>query len=182
MSDISVRPPLIIFVSSRGGSWTFRDNPPENWDFFRQERKCQCDPYILEIKDNRSFKTPFAAISEEFVFRMFAVSFLKKFMRFTFLAILIPSIIWAFAHSSYAVFPIYTRGIELTIVALAFCFVYLRYGILACIIAHYVIDAVLFSIPLLRSSNMYFLTSGLIVIALAGIPALFGLFPKKQTD
>jgi len=123
-----------------------------------------------------------AAISEEFVFRMFAVSFLKKIFKFTIIAALIPSLIWAFAHSSYAVFPIYTRGIELTIVALAFCFVYLRYGILACIIAHYVIDAVLFSIPLLRSSNMYFLTSGYIVIVLAGIPALFGLFPKKQTD
>lgn len=120
-----------------------------------------------------------AAVSEEFIFRMFAVSFLKKYVKVTFLAVLIPSLIWAFAHSSYAVFPIYTRGIELTIVALAFCFVFLRYGIVACIVAHYVIDAVLFSIPLLRSSNAYFLLSGIIVVLLALVPAMVGLKIKK---
>lgn len=121
-----------------------------------------------------------AAVSEEFIFRMFAVSFLKRFLRLTFLAVLIPSLIWAFAHSSYAVFPIYTRGIELTIVGLAFCFVFLRYGILNCIIAHYVVDAVLFSLPLLRSSNSYYLVSGVIVIALALVPILVSFVWQKR--
>ena len=121
-----------------------------------------------------------AAISEEFIFRMFAISFLKKYLRITFFAVLIPSLIWAFAHSSYAVYPIYTRGIELTIVAFAFSFVFLRYGILACIIAHYVVDAVLFSIPLLRSSNLYFLISGVIVVLLAGLPAILSFVNKDK--
>ena len=121
-----------------------------------------------------------AAISEEFIFRLFAISFLKKVLRVTFLAVLIPSVIWAFAHSNYAVFPIYTRGIELTIVALAFSFVFIRYGIVNCIVAHYVIDAVLFSIPLLRSSNIYFLISGVIVIVLAALPAIMGFAIRRN--
>lgn len=121
-----------------------------------------------------------AAVSEEFIFRMFAISFLKRIVRLTWLAVIIPALIWAFAHSSYAVFPIYTRGIELTIVACAFSYVYLRYGILACIVAHYVIDAVLFSIPLLRSSNTYFFISGIVVSALALVPALLSLRVEKK--
>jgi hypothetical protein len=121
-----------------------------------------------------------AAVSEEFIFRLFAVSFLKRFLRVTFLAVLIPSIIWAFAHSSYAVFPVYTRGIELTIVGLAFCYVFLRYGILNCIIAHYVVDAVLFSLPLLRSTNSYYIFSGFFVIVLALLPILLSSFWKKS--
>jgi len=121
-----------------------------------------------------------AAVSEEFIFRMFAVTFLKRFLRITFLAALIPALIWAFAHSSYAVFPVYTRGIELTIVALGFTYVFLRYGILNCIIAHYVIDAVLFSLPLLRSTNPYFISSGVIVILLALTPAVLSLILQKK--
>ncbi len=111
---------------------------------------------------------------------MFAISFLKKYLRFTFLAVLIPALIWAFAHSSYAVFPIYTRGIELTIVALGFSYVFLRYGILNCIIAHYVIDAVLFSLALLRRSNPYFIMSGYIVILLAFAPLFISVLMKRK--
>lgn len=120
-----------------------------------------------------------AAVSEEFIFRMFAISFLKKYLRVTFIAVLIPALIWAFAHSSYAVFPVYTRGIELTIVAFAFSFVFLRYGILACIIAHYVVDAVLFSVPLLRSSNTYFVVAGFVVILLALLPVIYSFFKNR---
>jgi hypothetical protein len=123
-----------------------------------------------------------AAVSEEFIFRMFAISFLKRYLRVTFLAVIIPALIWAFAHSSYAVFPIYTRGIELTIVACAFSYVFLRYGILNCIVAHYVIDAVLFSIPLLRSSNLYFIISGVIVILLALVPAFYGFCMRSVAE
>jgi hypothetical protein len=120
-----------------------------------------------------------AALSEEFMFRLFGISFLKRFIRITFFAVLIPSLIWAFAHSSYAVYPIYTRGVELTIVAFAFSYVFLRYGILCCIVAHYVIDAVLFSIPLLRSKNPYFFWSGIVVIVLVALPAVLGILCRS---
>jgi hypothetical protein len=38
----------------------------------------------------------------------------------TFLALLLPAMIWAFGHSTYPVFPVYFRGIKLTIAGLIF--------------------------------------------------------------
>jgi MFS family permease len=124
-----------------------------------------------------------AAISEEFTFRLFGISFAKKYFKFTFLALLIPAIIWAFAHSDYPVFPVYFRGIELTLGGLLFGYFFIRYNILTCVIAHYIINAVLVSVPLLRSENNYYFISGLVVIGLGLIPALIGavgLIKKQQ--
>ncbi|NIR51564.1 CPBP family intramembrane metalloprotease [candidate division KSB1 bacterium] len=116
-----------------------------------------------------------AAVSEEFMSRLFSISFLKKYIKVTFLALLIPAMIWAFGHSTYPVFPVYVRGIELTIAGLIFGYFFIRFNIMTCIIAHYVIDAIFFAGPLLNSSNSYFIVSGYIVIALAAIPLLLGL-------
>jgi hypothetical protein len=113
-----------------------------------------------------------AAVSEEFIFRFFAISILKKYLKVTFLALLIPAAIWAFAHSGYQVFPAYVRGIELTIAGLVFGYFFIKYGLMTVIIAHYVIDAIFIGIPLLRSENSYFLTSGIIVVILAALPAI----------
>ncbi len=116
-----------------------------------------------------------AAVSEEFISRLFSISFLKKYIRSTFLALLIPAIIWAFGHSSYAVYPVYVRGIELTVGGLLFGYFFIRYGLMTCIIGHYVVDAIFLSVPLLKSQNTYFLVLGIAVIALAAIPGFFGL-------
>ena len=115
-----------------------------------------------------------AALSEEFTSRLFSISFLKRYLRLTPVALLIPAVIWAFAHSSYQVFPVYVRGIELTIGGLIFGFVFIRYDILACVVAHYVVDAVLFATPLINSENNYLRVSGFIVIALGMVPLLLG--------
>jgi len=115
-----------------------------------------------------------AAVSEEFISRLFSISFLKKYLRSTFLALLIPAVIWAFGHSSYAVYPVYVRGIELTIGGLIFGCFFIRYGLMACVIGHYVVDAVFLSIPLIRSENTYFLALGIAVIAFTALPGVFG--------
>ncbi|RKY37329.1 MAG: hypothetical protein DRP78_01370 [Candidatus Omnitrophota bacterium] len=114
-----------------------------------------------------------AAVSEEFMFRLFAVSFLKKYLKSSYIAVFISALIWAFAHSNYPVFPAYIRGIELTIAGIIFGIVFLKYGIEAVVIAHFVIDAALVGLPLLKSHNLYFILSGLAVICLAFIPAIF---------
>ncbi|MBU4304973.1 MAG: GxxExxY protein [Candidatus Omnitrophica bacterium] len=54
--------------------------------------------------------------------------------------------------------------------ALVFGIVFLRCGLEAVIIAHYVIDALLVALPLLKSHNAYFISSGAAVIALAFLP------------
>ena len=114
-----------------------------------------------------------AAISEEFIFRLFAISFFKKYLKVTWLAVLIPSILWAFAHSSYPVYPNYVRGIELTMVGVVFSLVYLKYGIECTMIAHYVIDAFLVGWPLKSSDNFYFKSSGIVVLTLTVLPLFF---------
>jgi len=123
-----------------------------------------------------------AAISEEFMFRLFAISFIKRYMRFTWLAVLFSALIWAFAHSSYPVFPNYVRGIELTIFGVALGLVFLKYGIEAVLIAHFVIDASLVGLPLLKSGNPYFVASGIVVICLAfiPIPVMIVIFKNKK--
>jgi hypothetical protein len=116
-----------------------------------------------------------AALSEEFTSRYFSISFLKKYLKLTPLALIIPAIIWAFAHSSYQVFPVYARGIELTIGGIIFGIVFIKYDILACIVGHYVVDAVLFAMPLVNSQNEYLKISGYIVIGLGLVPLLLGI-------
>lgn len=123
-----------------------------------------------------------AAVEEELIFRAFAVSFLKRFLKKTWLALLIPAVVWGFAHSFYHVFPTYIRGIELTIFGIVFGVVFLKYGLETVIIAHFVINATLAGLPLLRSGSPHFVATGVIVIALAFVPIiLLAILKKKQT-
>ena len=121
-----------------------------------------------------------AAISEEGIFRLFGISVCKKLFRSTLVALLIPAVIWAFAHSNYPVFPVYIRGIELTIGGVIFGIAFLHYGLLTCIVAHYVVDAVIIGLPLLTSGNSTYATSGLLVMGLALLPALLGFSARLR--
>jgi len=123
-----------------------------------------------------------AAVSEEYIFRLFAVSWLKSFLRKTFVAALLASMIWALGHSSYAIYPVYTRGIELTLFGLLFCFFFLRYDLMTVIIAHYAIDAIYVGLPMLKSGNTYFFVSGLVVMALAALPLFALLFLRRRRE
>lgn len=111
-----------------------------------------------------------AALTEEITFRLFSISILKKYLKFTWLAVLIPAIIWAFLHSNYPQRPFYIRGIELSIVGIVLGYVFVKYGIVATIISHYVYNALMSGELLLRSSNMYYFLSGLAVIGIMLIP------------
>ena len=64
----------------------------------------------------------FPAISEEFLFRMFAIPFLRKLLRFTVPAVVLAGFIWGFGHAGYPQQPFYIRGVEVGIggVALGF--------------------------------------------------------------
>lgn len=121
-----------------------------------------------------------AAISEETIYRLFGISLFKKLTRSTFLALVIPAAIWAFGHSNYPVFPVYIRGIELTIAGTLLGLVFLHYGLVTCIVAHYVIDAVALGMPLVGSGNTSYMISGLVVIGLALLPGLIGLVAGRR--
>ena len=81
-----------------------------------------------------------AAFSEEIVYRMFGISWAKKYLKSTFLAVLITSLVWGFSHTQYLIFPVWFRGIEVTIIGIFFALIFLRYGIIPALIAHYLFD------------------------------------------
>ena len=93
---------------------------------------------------------------------------------------IVPAAIWAFGHSTYPVFPVYIRGIELTIAGVLFGIAFLHYGLVTCIVAHYVIDAVALGIPLVTSGNSTYLISGLAIIGLALVPGVVGFFAGRR--
>ncbi len=113
-----------------------------------------------------------AAIDEEFSFRFFAIPLLTRLTRRVWLAVIIAALLWGYAHCFYLVFPMYVRGVELTLFGILLGAAFLRYGIVTVIVAHYVIDAVLAGLPLLQARNPYFVVSGYAVIACALIPLI----------
>lgn len=119
-------------------------------------------------------------MSEEVTFRLFGISLVKRYLKSTALAVLIPAAIWAFAHSNYPVFPVYVRGIELTIADAAFGVAFLRLGLVTCIVAHFVIDAVLVGMPLLTSGNATYVVSGVAVMGIALVLALLELVGRGR--
>lgn len=123
-----------------------------------------------------------AATTEELTYRLFGISLVKRYLKSTVLALLIPAAIWAFAHSNYPVFPVYIRGIELTIGGIIFGLGFLHLGLLACIVAHFAIDAILIGMPLLTSGNPAYVVSGVIVMGLALIPAVLGLLGRRRPE
>ncbi len=142
-------------------------------------------PYSSIFNNAFPFLTPLtislvAAISEETIYRLFGVSLFKKLTGSTWMALLIPAAIWAFGHSNYPVFPVYIRGIELTIGGLIFGVAFLRYGLVTCIVAHYVVDAVALGTPLVTSANPTYIVSGLIAIGLALVPGVVGLLAGRR--
>ncbi len=115
----------------------------------------------------------FAATSEEFLFRLFAIPFVLRVTKSKFLAIVLPAFIWGFLHSAYPVQPAYARGLEVGLIGLVAGWVMLRWGILATLVWHYTVDASLIGFFLLRSENLYFRMSGAIVAFAAVLPLAF---------
>ena len=102
----------------------------------------------------------FPAISEEFLFRMFAIPFLRKITRWMPAAVVLAAFIWGFGHSGYAQQPFYIRGVEVGIGGVALGLVMLRWGILPTLVWHYSVDAMYSAMLLLRSHSLYFRLRG----------------------
>jgi len=114
-----------------------------------------------------------ASTSEEFLFRLFAIPFVERLTKSRVLAVIVPAFCWSFLHSAYPQEPAYTRGIEVGIIGVVAGIVMLRYGIMATLIWHYTVDASLVGLLLVRSNNLYFKISGVIVGLAALAPLAF---------
>ncbi|MCK4397175.1 CPBP family intramembrane metalloprotease [candidate division WOR-3 bacterium] len=117
----------------------------------------------------------FPAVSEEFIFRMFAIPFLKKIFRFTWIALIISGFIWGFGHASYPNQPFYIRGIEVGLAGILVGYLMIRFNIFAVFIWHYTIDAFYTAFLLFRSHNSYFIISGAITAFIMFIPLILSI-------
>lgn len=116
-----------------------------------------------------------AAVNEELFFRMFSISFLKKWVSSKWIAVVIPAVIWGFLHSNYFVDPIYSRGVELALVGIVLGCVYLKFGILPAVLCHYTYNSVLGFVPLLRSESLFFQFSGWVSLFWILLPAFLAI-------
>jgi membrane protease YdiL (CAAX protease family) len=115
----------------------------------------------------------YAAASEEFLFRMFAIPFIHRITRSKVLAVILPAFMWGFLHVNYPQEPPYIRGIEIGLIGIVAGLVMLRWGILATLVWHYTVDATLGSLLLLRSASPYLRVSGALVTCAAFIPLIY---------
>lgn len=97
-----------------------------------------------------------AAISEEVVYRLFLFSvLLLLFRKLTgrraawIGAALLSSLCWAFGHAGYPVYPALSRIVEVTALGFVFCGIFYRYGLVAAMMVHAIIDSALMSIGIL---------------------------------
>lgn len=119
-----------------------------------------------------------AAVIEEAIFRLFGITFLNKYLKNTFVAVFITSVAWAFLHSSYPQSPWYARGIEISVVGFVLGWLFLRFGIIASISAHYTFNALQTAIFFVSSKDLYITSSSIFIALIPLLLAFAGLFYK----
>jgi len=86
-----------------------------------------------------------AAFTEEIFYRIFGISLGKKVLKSTVAAVILSSAIWGYGHSAYPVYPMWFRGIEVGTLGIFLSVIYLRYGIIPVLTAHYLFDVFWYS-------------------------------------
>ncbi|MBN2601973.1 MAG: CPBP family intramembrane metalloprotease [Candidatus Marinimicrobia bacterium] len=115
------------------------------------------------------------AVLEEFSFRLFAIPFIEKLLKSKILAVLIPAVIWGFAHANYPNQPFWIRGFEVSVFGIIIGFIFLKFGILTVLVWHYMVDAIYSSMLLLRTGEPYHVISASIALGIILIPLLYNI-------
>jgi hypothetical protein len=123
-----------------------------------------------------------AGIGEETVYRLFGIRMMQKVVRNTFIACLIPTLIWALGHTLYPIYPVITRPIELTVIGLLFSLIMLRHGFIAVVFAHVIFDSLLMGLSLIFMGDALNISAGLFWIVLPAIVGyvIYKLNPNKK--
>jgi hypothetical protein len=125
-----------------------------------------------------------ASLSEEFTYRVFAMNALRPWVKYVPVAVFLSAVGWGFGHSGYAVFPTWFRGVEVTILGVFLSVVYLRCGIIAVLVAHYLFDVFWASSGCLLGQVKplyYFSSMGVLLLPLFwGLIAFFKNIPESE--
>jgi hypothetical protein len=78
---------------------------------------------------------------EEIFYRLFCTSYLKRYLHGTIVAVILTSLLWGFAHTSYPVYPMWFRGVEVTCMGLFLSYIYFQFGIVTVMAAHFLFNA-----------------------------------------
>lgn len=113
------------------------------------------------------------AVTEELLSRMFSIPFLEKVTGRASLAVLLPALVWGFAHAGYPNQPFFVRGLEVGLAGVVIGVVFLRTGILAPLVWHFLVDALYGSILLVRSGEPYYVGSALLASGLLLLPLTY---------
>ena len=81
-------------------------------------------------------------------------------------ALVLQALVFAGAHASYPGLPSYSRVVELFVPALVWGLIFLRYGLVPCMIMHFTFDLTLMSLPLfVATDSRLWLDRGLVLLA-----------------
>jgi membrane protease YdiL (CAAX protease family) len=135
----------------------------------------------------------FASAHEELVFRVLGLGgfawLLKRIPKLSsrsmlvfWLANLLQAAAWGFMHSTYPQQPPYARGLELTFAGMLFGWVFQAFGLLPCLVGHYLIDAFLTARPLLTSAQPALsITAALAVLPFVGLSLASLIIQRRRS-
>lgn len=125
-----------------------------------------------------------ASLNEEVLYRLFGISWSKKYLKNTILAVVFTSLIWGFGHSKYPIFPVWFRGIEVSLMGLVLGFIFIKYGLIPVIVTHYLFDVFWGTAAyILGHSTLYLFASSVFILLVPLIIACIAYFVnKKETE
>lgn len=124
-----------------------------------------------------------AAVSEEVLFRLLTLHWVRSFSRWLPLAVILSSFFWASGHAGYEVFPSWFRVLEVGVLGLFMALFYLRFGLIAVISAHYVFDVFWGTAGcLFTASDPFYFTSALLALVIPLVWACAAFFMARSTE
>ncbi|MDD5660749.1 MAG: type II CAAX endopeptidase family protein [Candidatus Omnitrophica bacterium] len=122
-----------------------------------------------------------ASLNEEINFRLFGISLAKKYLRNSILAVILASVVWGMGHTMYAIFPVWFRIVEISLIGLFYGFIFIRFGIIPLLVAHYLFDVFLCSAAyLLGKSSLYLFYTSVGLLAIPLFLAILAYFTNKS--
>ncbi len=126
-----------------------------------------------------------ACLTEEMTYRVLGLTMFQRLVKNFWLANLLQAAAWAFMHSNYPQEPPYARGLELTVVGTIYGAILRRYGLLACLLSHNMLDSFLGLAPLFTASAKSLQLSAYLAILpfalIIGLPIYFRIKQKGFT-